>query len=84
MTHAGEYVLTDKSYARLLNQLAGHNFAQVTPELRLNILTFYGDPNAPVDTKKKAEAWQKTQEEVERLKAISPADTSAVQISTIP
>jgi hypothetical protein len=84
MTHAGEYVLTDKSYARLLNQLAEHNFAQVTPELRLNILAFYGDPNAPVDTKKKADAWQKTQEEVERLKAISPADTSAVQISTIP
>src|SRR5208337_3194845 len=25
-THAGEYALTDKTYARLLDQLAGHNF----------------------------------------------------------
>jgi hypothetical protein len=84
MTHAGEYVLTDKTYARLLDDLAKHDFSQITPELRLNVLTFYGDPAAPVDTKKKADAWQKTQEEVERLKALAPADTSAIQISTLP
>jgi len=84
MTHAGEYVLTDKTYARLLDDLAKHNFSPITPELRLNILTFYGDPAAPNDIKKKAEAWQKTQEEVERLKALAPADTSAIQISTLP
>ncbi len=30
-TRAGEYGLTDKAYAHLLNQLAGHNFDQVQP-----------------------------------------------------
>jgi len=84
MTHAGEYVLTDKSYARLLNQLAEHDFNQISPELRLNILTFYGDPAAPIDTKKKAQSWQKTQEEVEKLRALPPREASAVEITPIP
>src|SRR5579864_435819 len=43
-THEGEYVLTDKAYAHLLDQLAQHNFEQVTPDLRDNILAFYSDP----------------------------------------
>jgi hypothetical protein len=84
MTHAGEYVLTDKSYARLLNQLAEHDFNQISPELRLNILAFYGDPAAPIDTKKKAHEWKKTQEEVERLRVLTPNETSAVEITPIP
>jgi Zinc dependent phospholipase C len=70
-TRAGEYGLTDQTYARLLDQLAGHNFDQITPELRSNILAFYSDPNAPIATKKKPEAWQKTQAEVEKLRAVA-------------
>jgi hypothetical protein len=69
LTHAGEYPLTDKTYAHLLDQLASHNFDQVTPELRDNILAFYADPNAPVATKKKPADWQKTMDELERLKS---------------
>jgi len=84
MTHAGEYVLTDKAYARLLDQLAGHDFNQISSELQLNILTFYGDPAAPLDTKKKPHAWQKTQEQVERLRALPPHETSVVEITPIP
>jgi hypothetical protein len=60
--------------------LAGHNFDQISPELRANILAFYSDPNAPVATKKKPAAWQKTQDELERLRALpspQPAATSA-------
>jgi hypothetical protein len=79
MTHAGEYVLTDNAYAHLLDQLARQNFAQVSPELRENILAFYNDPNAPIATKKKSEAWQKTQDEVERLKAYVPQENPAIQ-----
>ncbi len=45
MTHAGEYILTDKAYAHLLDQLTKNDFGQVTPELRENILAFYDDPN---------------------------------------
>jgi hypothetical protein len=69
-THAGEYVLTDDAYAHLLDQLAGHNFGQTTADLRANILEFYSDPNAPIVTKKKPAAWQKTTEELEKLRAL--------------
>jgi hypothetical protein len=71
--HAGEYVLTDNAYAHLLDQLAKHNFDQVSPELRENILAFYSDTSAPLATKKKPDDWQKTQDELERLKATTPA-----------
>src|SRR6202046_2832298 len=37
-TRAGEYGLTDSTYAHLLDQLAQHNFDKITSELRANIL----------------------------------------------
>ena len=76
MTHAGEYGLTDNAYAHLLDQQAQKNFQQITPELRENILTFYRDQNAPLSTKKNASAWAKTQDELQRLKAMAPTGTS--------
>jgi hypothetical protein len=84
MTHAGEYPLTDKAYAHLLDQLAQHGFDQVTPDLRENILAFYSDPRAPIATKQNAAAWQKTQDELQRLKALVPPETPSIQVSTLP
>jgi hypothetical protein len=83
MTHAGEYVLTDKAYGRLLDQLAQHNFQQIPPELRENILVFYGDPSAPIATKNNPAAWEKTQDELQRLKALTPPETPVVRLSTL-
>ncbi|MGA9712647.1 MAG: zinc dependent phospholipase C family protein [Candidatus Sulfotelmatobacter sp.] len=74
-TRAGEYALTDASYARLLDQLAGRNFDRITPDLRSNILGFYSDPGAPVATKKNPLDWKKTQEEVEKLRALPDSPT---------
>jgi hypothetical protein len=68
LTRAGEYKLSDTSYAYLLDKLAEHNFENTSPELRANILAFYGDPNAPVATRSDADAWQKTQDELQRLR----------------
>jgi hypothetical protein len=82
-TRGGEYRLTDDTYARLLDQLAGHNFDQITPELRANILAFYSDPNAPIATKKKPGAWQKTQVELERLRALPSAATSGTKAENL-
>ena len=84
MTHAGEYVLTDQSYAHLLDQLAQHNFEKITPELRENILSFYGDPTAPIATKRNAAAWEKTQDEVQRLRALALPETHSIEVSTLP
>lgn len=83
-THAGEYGLTDNTYAHLLHQLAGKNFAQVTPDLRTNLLAFYSDPNAPLATKKKANAWAQTQDELEQLRTMPQKETPGIQVSEIP
>jgi len=80
-TQAGEYVLTDDAYARLLDRLAQHNFDQVPPEVRDNILAFYADPNAPIAAKRHPELWQKIQDELQRLKAVAPAEKQATESS---
>jgi len=69
-THSGEYALCDDAYAHLLDQLAQHNFDHVSPELRDDILSFYANPVTPNAVKKKAVAWQKTQDELQRLKEV--------------
>lgn len=71
-TAAGEYQLTDKSYERLLNQHAEDDFRKMTPALRLNILNFYEDLNAPIWTKRSAKAWQSTLTNLTRLRASPP------------
>jgi Zinc dependent phospholipase C len=78
-TRAGEYGLTDNAYAHLLDQLAGHNFDQISPELRTNILTFYADPNAPLATKKKPADWKKAEDELEKLRALPNPPSVAVR-----
>ncbi len=81
-TRAGEYALTDKAYAHLLDQLAAHNFDNITPDLQSNILAFYSDPNAPVATKKKPEDWKKTADELEKLRALpesAPSGSKTLQ-----
>jgi hypothetical protein len=75
-TQAGEYALTDKTYAHLLDQLAGRNFDQITPELRADILQFYSDPNAPIATKKKPADWEKTEDELSKLRALPDHTTT--------
>ena len=69
-TRAGEYGLSDKTYARLLDQLAGHNFDQISPGLRSNILAFYSDPNGPLATKTTPDDQKKKLDELEKLRAL--------------
>jgi hypothetical protein len=72
LTHAGEYKLTDETYEHLLDDLAKNNFQQITPDLQKNILTFYQDGNAPVSTRSNPDAWNKVQEELQRLRNAQP------------
>jgi zinc dependent phospholipase C len=80
-TRAGEYGLTDRTYAKLLDKLADQDFSGVTPPLRANILAFYRDINAPIATKKDSRQWRKVLAELERLKA-SAATTAS--LPTVP
>jgi Zinc dependent phospholipase C len=83
-TRAGEYTLTDNAYARLLDQLSQNSFQQITPELRQNILTFYADPHAPLATKRNAERWSKTRDQLTRLKNSAPQDGLVTPIAARP
>ena len=60
LSSAGEYRLADNAYAQILDKLASNKFENVTPELRENILAFYGDTNAHIATKNNTGEWQKT------------------------
>ena len=82
LTHAGEYKLTDKTYAHLLDLLAKNNFQQVTPDLRQNLLAFYKDPNDPVTTKSNHSAWDKVQQQLERLRTTEPEAQPSIQVIT--
>ena len=67
-TSAAEYRRADNAYAQILDKLASHKFENVTPELRGNILAFYGDTNARIATKKDSGEWRKTLRELTSLK----------------
>lgn len=70
-TKAAEYSLTDDTYAKLLSQLATHKFDRTTPDLRADILRFYSDPSAPINTKRENDDWQDVLKSLDQLKAAS-------------
>ena len=55
-TGPGVYFMNDDAYAKLLDKLADEKFAGAEPELRANILKFYGDPNARLFHKEGSES----------------------------
>jgi hypothetical protein len=81
-TKAAEYSLTDDAYAKLLAQLAKRKFDLTTPELRDNILQFYADSSAAIDTKKDAADWQRVLASLNELKAV-PADTGGGRLGPV-
>jgi hypothetical protein len=80
-TKAAEYSLTDETYAKLLGQLSDGKFERTSPELRANILEFYSDLSAPIETKKDNVRWQSVLKSLDQLKSATPnaivADDSA-------
>jgi Zinc dependent phospholipase C len=71
-TKAAEYGLTDDSYGKLLAQLSERKFDRTSPELRDNILQFYSDLSAPIETKKDQCKWENTLTELDQLKLVTP------------
>jgi len=76
-TKAGEYSLTDKIYAKLLVRLSQGKFDKTSADLRVNILQFYSDLSAPIETKKDKYRWQIVLTSLDQLKALSLAPTLA-------
>jgi hypothetical protein len=74
---AGEYVLSDKAYAELLDELSERGYRAITPDLRENLLAFYAEARTPAGTKKKVqEAWQKTLAQLGALRALDAPPTA--------
>jgi hypothetical protein len=82
LTKAAEYSLTDETYAKLLSQLSAKKFDSTPPDLRADILEFYSDLSAPIETKKDAADWQNVLTSLDQLRSLnsppvvagSPAD----------
>ena len=66
---AGDYWLTDDTYAELVDHLDDDGFAHVSCDLRADILHFYGDdPNAPIATKRDPDEWAELVSKLYRLR----------------
>ena len=80
VTGPGQYPLADKTYAKLLEELAKNHFAQVSPELRSAVLSYYSDLNAPFSNKKNKKEWAQVVRNLDELKRsteqkpVTPAD----------
>jgi hypothetical protein len=77
-TKPGEYALTDVTYAKLLARLSERKFDLTSRELRANILDFYSDLSAPIDTKNDLDDWTSVLSELDQLKSMTPVATVAV------
>jgi len=73
-TAPGEYSLTDDTYAILLGQLFDHKFDRTSAELRTNLLGFYSDLSAPIETKKDASRWKTVLANLDQLKLATPVE----------
>ncbi len=69
LTEAGEYSLTDETYAKLLVRLSAQKFDRTSPELRENFLQFYSDLSMPIETKKDPHRWQDVLTALDQLKS---------------
>jgi hypothetical protein len=68
LTQAGQYKLTDAAYAKLLDKLA-HHYADMSPELRGDLLGFYNNLEAPISTKTNDKEWATVLKQLDELKA---------------
>jgi len=76
-TPAGVYRLDDEVQAYWLDLLARKNFRTVTPAISAELLTYYGNPNAPIATKKHPKQWSRVVSELATLKTMAPKVTTA-------
>lgn len=83
-TAPGSYALADQTYARLVAQLAGNQFKELSPQLRDNIIAYYSHPDAPVATKQHPKKWKKLESELEQLKGAPVAERAGIAAPVMP
>jgi Zinc dependent phospholipase C len=81
ITGPGKYRLNDETHAKLLDQLAKQNFSGASPEIRSELLEFFGHPDAPYATKQRPKDWARVQTEIEQLKkAVPPGSRTSADV----
>jgi hypothetical protein len=70
-TGPGQYWLNDDTRAQLVDSLAKQNFQRLSPELRADILSFYGHTDAHYATERRPKEWARVQSELAQLKNTS-------------
>ena len=68
-----DYRSADETYAKLLDKVS---VKPISGALRVDILAFYADPEAPFATEKNMNAWQNVLRELDQLKALRVAAVS--------
>jgi hypothetical protein len=68
-TVAGKYTLMDAAYSKLLHKLQGH-YTEMQPELRSDILAFYGGQGLANSTKTSADDSARVVKELDQLRAV--------------
>jgi hypothetical protein len=68
-TRPTEYSLADSTYCGLAIRLAAKPASDVDPQLRTDVLEFFGDLNLPFATKSNASQWRATLAALDKLKA---------------
>ena len=82
-TRPGKYRMNDEAHARLLDELAETNFANVTAETKAELLHFYADPDAAYATKRHAKAWARVQAQLLQLQTAPVAPLAAGPATTL-
>ena len=77
MTGPGTYRLSDETHAKLLDTLAKQSFTGASPEVRAELLEFFGHPDAPYAMKRQPKKLTKLQSELELLKNAPPSSSIA-------
>jgi hypothetical protein len=77
LTAYGEYVLTDKTYDDLLDQLNEGKFVALTAPLKNNIVSFYSKADTVAFAKNDPSAWKKTSAALSNINAamLMPMDS---------
>ena len=73
-TGPGKYRMNDDAHAKLLDELAEKNFAGVGPDVKAELLHFYGDSSAPYSTKRNAKQWAKVQTQLQQLRVAANSE----------
>ena len=68
-TQPGEYGLSDKTYAKLVEELAEQDFDQVSAELRENLLHYFERADTPLSGRKNRKTWTRVRRKLEPLRA---------------